>query len=235
MHAMIIAANEEEREFLSWAVRQTGLTIHRGTDIDKIQSFLLDTPVDIIVIAVEYLTEMDEAIKALRLVSQAPIVIIADWASDKEHCALLDAGGDLVIKRPFSHRILMRYVRVFLRRTGAFPVSMLAPVEMESIRLEPSTRTLKIAQKEDQHLTSLEFRLLYMLMTNNGHIIPTDVIVERVWGYDGEANKELVRGLVRRLRLKVEPDPNNPNFIHNIPGIGYKFSPLQSEGSGEEE
>jgi len=224
MNAMIIAANEEEREFLSWVVRQTGLTIHRGSEIEQIQKSLYEKPVDIIVYAVEYLERTAEAIKNIRYASQAPIIVIADWASDDEHCNLLDAGGDLVIKRPFSHRVLTRYVQVFLRRTSSVPVTVLSDVETHGITLIPSSRILKVSGKSPQHLTLLEFRLLYMLMTNENQVIPTEVIVDRVWGYDGAANKELVRGLVRRLRVKVEPNPKAPQFIHNIPGVGYQFT-----------
>ena len=223
MNAMIIAANEEEREFLSWAVRQTGLTILRGSDIEQIQKSLYEKPVDVIVYAVEHLSRKDEAIKSLRYASQAPIIVIADWASEAEHCDLLDAGGDLVLKRPFSHRVLTRYVRVFLRRSSSVPVSVLPDVESQDITLIPSSRTLKVPDKAPQHLTLLEFRLLYMLMTNENQVIPTEVIVDRVWGYDGAANKELVRGLVRRLRIKLEPNPKEPKFIYNIPGVGYQF------------
>lgn len=224
MQAMIIAANEEEREFLGWVVRQTGLAIHRGSNIEAVQKSLAEHPVDLIVFAVESGERTDEGIKILRSVSQAPIIFIADWASEAEHCALLDAGGDLVIKRPFSHRILMRYVRVFLRRAGSIPVSVLPEVESEQIRLLPDSRTLLVPHKPPQHLTQLEFRLLYMLMTNNRQVIPIETIVDRVWGYDGDSNKELVRGLVRRLRIKVEPDPQHPRFIHNVPGVGYQFA-----------
>lgn len=224
MQAMIIAANEEEREFLSWAVRQTGLTIHRGSNVETISKSLLEQPVDLILFAVESGERTDEGIKMLRSASQAPIIFIADWASEAEHCALLDAGGDLVIKRPFSPRVLMRYVRVFLRRAGAIPISVLPEIEAENIRLLPNSRMLLVPDKQPQHLTQLEFRLIYILMTNSHQVIPIDTIVDRVWGYTGESNKELVRGLVRRLRLKVEPDPNRPQFIHNVPGIGYQFS-----------
>ncbi len=81
-----------------------------------------------------------------------------------------------------------------------------------------------LAGKEPQTLTPLEFRLLYMLMTNPDQVIPLEVIIERVWGYNGEGNRELVRGLVRRLRRKIEPDPEQAHFIHNHPGVGYRFS-----------
>ena len=115
-------------------------------------------------------------------------------------------------------------MQVFLRRTSSVPVTVLPDIQTHGITLIPSSRILKIDGKLPQNLTLLEFRLLYMLMTNENQVIPTEVIVDRVWGYDGAANKELVRGLVRRLRVKVEPNPKQPKFIHNIPGVGYQFT-----------
>ena len=81
-----------------------------------------------------------------------------------------------------------------------------------------------LGDNQEKRLTQLEFRLLYTLMTNVGQIIPTDQIVEHVWGYSGEGNRELVRGLVQRLRSKVEPVPRKPEYILTEPGIGYYFS-----------
>jgi len=60
---------------------------------------------------------------------------------------------------------------------------------------------------------------------HRSHIMSTESIVERVWGYTGRGDRELVRGLVRRLRAKVEPDPRNPRFIVTVPSVGYSFDP----------
>lgn len=75
-----------------------------------------------------------------------------------------------------------------------------------------------------QALTHLEFRLLYTLMIHRGQVLPTETIVEQVWGYTGQGDKELVRGLVRRLRTKVEPDPGKPRYILTVAGVGYSFN-----------
>jgi DNA-binding response OmpR family regulator len=69
----------------------------------------------------------------------------------------------------------------------------------------------------------LEFRLLYTLLINRNQIVPTETIVERVWGYSGRGDRDLVRGLVSRLRVKVEGDPHKPQYILTEPGIGYSF------------
>ena len=67
-------------------------------------------------------------------------------------------------------------------------------------------------------------------MTHRGQVIPSENIVENVWGYSGEGSKELVRGLVQRLRSKVEPEPRHPRYITTVPGVGYRFDPTPSEG-----
>jgi DNA-binding response OmpR family regulator len=58
-------------------------------------------------------------------------------------------------------------------------------------------------------------------MVYSGQIIPTENIVEQVWGYSGEGNRDLVRGLIQRLRSKIEPDKRNPYYILTEKGIGY--------------
>jgi DNA-binding response OmpR family regulator len=80
-----------------------------------------------------------------------------------------------------------------------------------------------VLDRTAKRLTPLEFRLMHLLMTSRGTAISTDMIVERVWGYSERGNRELVRGLVGRLRAKIEDDPSNPKFIHTIPGVGYLF------------
>jgi len=61
-------------------------------------------------------------------------------------------------------------------------------------------------------------------MIHRDQVLPTETIVEQVWGYSGQGDKDLVRGLIRRLRTKVEPDPSNPRYILTVPGLGYSFS-----------
>jgi DNA-binding response OmpR family regulator len=56
-----------------------------------------------------------------------------------------------------------------------------------------------------------------------GQVLPTDTIVERVWGYGGRGDQELVRGLISRLRAKVEADSQNPSYILTVPDVGYSF------------
>lgn len=224
MQAIVISENGEEREFLSYVLRHAGLAVARTATVKLVMSSLLKQPVDLILLSAKGHTAVTDDILAIRTMSQAPLLLLHDAMTEDETCELLDAGVDLILERPYSPRILARYVTVFLRRAGSVPVSILTAIQTNNIQLDPGTRTVTLVDQSPQQLTPLEFRLLYVLMTNADQVIPIDVIIERVWGYNGEGNRELVRGLVRRLRRKIEPDPQQTQFIHNHPGVGYRFS-----------
>ena len=224
MQAIVISENEEEREFLSYVLRHAGLAVARTAAVKLVVSSLLKQPVDLILLSAKGNTAVGEDVAAIRAISQAPLLLLHDALPEDQTCELLDAGVDLILERPYSPRILVRYVTMFLRRAGSVPVSILTTIQANNISLDPSNRTVTLVDKEPQPLTPLEFRLLYVLMTNPDQVIPLDVIIERVWGYNGEGNRELVRGLVRRLRRKIEPEPDETHFIHTHPGVGYRFS-----------
>ena len=224
MQAIVISENGEEREFLSYVLRHAGLAVARTATVKMVTSSLLKQPVDLILLSAKSDTAVADDVGAIRAMSQAPLLLLHDAMPEDQTCELLDAGVDLILERPYSPRILARYVTMFLRRAGSVPVSFLSAIQAHNISLDPGTRTVTLLGKPAQQLTPLEFRLLYVLMSNVDQVIPLDVIIERVWGYNGEGNRELVRGLVRRLRRKIEPDPEQTHFIHNHPGIGYRFS-----------
>ena len=135
-----------------------------------------------------------------------------------------EAGADLVSIRPYSVRVLLAQIRATLRRSSGIPFFTLPTLTQQDVQLDPSNRTVQVGEQEPKRLTHLEFRLLYTLMTHVGQIIPTEQIVEHVWGYAGEGNRELVRGLVQRLRSKVEANPREPQYIITEMGIGYYFN-----------
>jgi len=73
-------------------------------------------------------------------------------------------------------------------------------------------------------LTPTESRLLHLLLTHTGQVLTTDMIIERVWGYDEVGDSGLVKTHIRHLRQKVEPNANKPKYITTVPGVGYTFT-----------
>lgn len=232
MQAIVIANDSEDRDLFSFVLRHTGLAVSQTSRIKNISTVVRDHALDLIVFVLDpHAVEIDQ-IQQIRETTQAPIILIAEQLTEHEHCNLLDAGVDVVLERPVSTRILARYAKMLLRRAGTIPAAVLPIIEFGGLSLNPSTRRVKRPDDKTEQLASLEFRFLYLLMTNRGQVMPMDTIIDRVWGYSHEGSSDLVRGLVRRVRRKIEPDPNSPQYIENIPGVGYRFNTNSTELSG---
>jgi DNA-binding response OmpR family regulator len=222
MQALLFASHQEESAVLALILQQAGFSVRTAKKLEPAVENWPETPVDLIFIALEDDQENSTiVIQQLRGQTVVPIIVIADPLNEKDEISLLEAGVDLIVSRPYGVRLLLARIRALLRRTAGMPFHSLPTMTQGKLRLDPSNRTVKVGDEESQRLTQLEFRLLYTLMTYSGQIIPTENIVEQVWGYTGEGNRELVRGLVQRLRSKVEPDKRNPQYIMTEKGIGY--------------
>ena len=139
------------------------------------------------------------------------------------HTVLLEAGADIAVFRPFSARLLISQLRVLMRRAMGVSIFNLPKFTVGDLILDPSVRTVSVNDQKQIHLTRLEFRLLYTLMLHSGQVLSTETLVERVWGYSGRGDRDLVRGLVKRLRGKIEAVPSTPRYIVTIPGVGYSL------------
>jgi DNA-binding response OmpR family regulator len=223
MQAIVVSENPDERDFAAYVLRRAGLAVAPGSDLRRVAESWLENPVDLIVVTGVAPQKTREGIAALRGVTEAPVIVLAESPTETETADLLTAGADVILPSPASPRVLAAYAQVVLRRSGGIPPSALPVLDLGEIVLNPSARTVKVENRGPLRLTQLEFRLLYVLMTNRDQVIPSEVIVERVWGYTGTGSRELVRNLVSRLRSKIEPDPGNPRFIHTVPGLGYQF------------
>lgn len=224
MQMLLLTTHAEERELLNFVLRRAGMSVTLGGSLDEVVGLVQERPFDLLLVAWAGQRDLHKIAHAIRAVVQLPLLMIVDFLPEDLHCELLDLGVDLVLQRPFSTRILSRQVHGLLRRTSNVPLSILPVIEINQLAIDPTVRTVKYGAAAPQRLTQLEFRLLYMLMSNAGHVVTTDELVERVWGYSEVGNRGLVRGLVSRLRRKIEVEPLEPLFIETLPGIGYRFS-----------
>ncbi len=103
------------------------------------------------------------------------------------------------------------------------PFFSLPTITQSGLVLDPASRTIAIQNKEP-NTSPTGVSAAVHIDDSCGQIIPIDTIVEYVWGYTGDGSRELVRGLVKRLRSKVEPQPKEPTFIRTAPGVGYFFN-----------
>jgi DNA-binding response OmpR family regulator len=161
-----------------------------------------------------------ETCLALRGASDLPIVIVSARDDTADVVLGLESGADDYVTKPFVPEELLARVRAHLRRrpeksTGAF--------KLGDLHVIPDEGVVRHGDGAELHLTSTEFRLLTDLASNNAKPLSREDLLERVWGYDYFGDSRLVDVHIRRLRMKIEPDPANPIFLVTVRGTGYKL------------
>jgi DNA-binding response OmpR family regulator len=223
MQAIVIAEEIDEKDIFTYLTRRAGLAVAFSSDYQRVLKNWTDHPADIIILALQENKDPIEILEQVREITQVPLLLITDPLKEDTFCVLLENGVDVLLYRPLSPRVLTAHIHALSRRSASVPSFVLPDLALEDIALDTSTRTVSVHNQEPRRLTQLEFRLLFTLMTNRGQVVPTDILIERVWGYAGEGNRELVRGLISRLRRKIETNGNAHQFIETIAGVGYRF------------
>ncbi|MEG0897630.1 MAG: response regulator transcription factor [Ruthenibacterium sp.] len=164
-----------------------------------------------------------EVCKKVRLTSKVPIIFLT--ASDAEMSIVmgLDMGGDDYITKPFKLGVLTSRINALLRRANDFGA---ANTEMLSNGIRVSY--LQAYQGEQSlDLTTAEFRLLCLLMQNPNIILSKEKILEKLWDCDGNyVDDNTLAVYVRRLRMKIETNPSDPQMLLTVRGMGYKWNVL---------
>ena len=159
----------------------------------------------------------------IRSESDVPIILLTVRGEEKDIVYGLEAGADDYVLKPFSPRQLVARIQAVLRRgRGRDQSQRPATLSTDGLHFNPRLREVHLTNDTTKSLTSLESRLLEYLMLNPGQVLTTADLISDVWGAGG-GSPEMLRQLVRRLRTKIEPDPTEPLFIQNLPGLGYAF------------
>lgn len=222
MNVLLISQDEDETAFLKLAVQRAGLVVQSDTSFDHAIDKWFERPADLVILVAA--REPLPCLRLLRRVTPAPVAILLDDVDERAEVALYNEGADLVMTRPYSILRFLARLRALLRRSGTVPIISLPVLDVGGLTLDPARRSVKVFDRPERRLTQLEFRLLYTLMTHRGQTLPPDTIVERVWGYAGDGNRDLVRGLINRLRRKIEPATGQTRFVITEPGVGYRFA-----------
>jgi two-component system KDP operon response regulator KdpE len=164
-----------------------------------------------------------EACQRIREFSAVPIIMLTAMAEDTDKVKGLDAGADDYVTKPFSADELLARVRAVLRRVELSGQEESVPTfQAGDLKVDFAQRRVFTCEQEVE-LTPTEYRLLCELVRQPGRVLVPEVLLERVWGMGYEEDKSLLWQAIHRLRHKIEPDPQNPQYILTRPGIGYVF------------
>jgi two-component system response regulator MtrA len=162
-----------------------------------------------------------EVCRAIRAESGVPIVMLTAKSDTIDVVLGLESGADDYVVKPFKPKELIARVRARLRRNDdAVPETLrVGDVEIDVAGHKVTRGERPIA------LTPLEFDLLTALARKPRQVFTREVLLEQVWGYRHAADTRLVNVHVQRLRSKVEVDPENPEIVLTVRGVGYKAGP----------
>lgn len=157
--------------------------------------------------------------RTVRAQGPTPIIFISARGSDDDQILALSIGADDYITKPFSLAVLLAKVRRALDRGGTKPQT--SDFDDGRLRIEDASGRAYLDGAE-LHLTATEDRLLRHLVRNRGHGTTKQGIIDEVWG-DPFTSDGTLTVHVRRLRARIEPDPDNPTYIKTVWGRGYLF------------
>jgi two-component system, OmpR family, response regulator MtrA len=159
--------------------------------------------------------------RAIRTESGVPIVMLTAKSDTVDIVLGLESGADDYVVKPFKPKELVARIRARVRRVEAEPAEQLSIGDI-SIDV-PAHQVLR--ESEAISLTPLEFDLLVALARKPRQVFTREVLLEQVWGYRHAADTRLVNVHVQRLRSKVERDPEHPEVVLTVRGVGYKAGP----------
>lgn len=224
----ILVVDDEEpiQELLRFNLEKEGYQVAVAKDGQEALDRVKDEQPDLLVLDV-MLPGMSgvEVCRRLRLnpkYQQLPIIMLTAKGEEIDKVLGLELGADDYMTKPFSPRELLARIKACLRRLN----NSLGETEVQIMRGE-----LKIdldgfrvqVRGVDTELTPKEFELLRVFATHPGKVYSRDELLERIWGYEYDGDTRTVDVHVRHLRLKVEKDPSNPEYIETLRGIGYRF------------
>lgn len=158
--------------------------------------------------------------RAIKAGSDTPVIFLTVYNEEPNVVMGLDMGADDYVAKPFRLREFLSRVRTVLRRAGGE-----AKDEIYTGNLVVHIKQAKVTKNGVEiPLTALEYRLLLTLATNRGQLLTRNRLLEDIWDIGGDyVNDNTLTVYIKRLRDKIEDDPQTPTFIHTVRGLGYRM------------
>jgi len=215
------------REGLRQALKQEGFIVFLAADGEEALEVWRANKPDLVLLDV-MLPRMSgiDVCREIRAVDETPVIMVSARNEEIDAVVALEVGADDYVAKPYRVRELVARMRTVLRRTSAAPplaADDSSVLEAGELRLDRERHEVTRGG-EPVKLPLKEFELLALLMANKGLVVTRQTLIDRVWGYDYVGDTKTLDVHVKRLRAKVEPNPDTPELIVTIRGLGYKLT-----------
>lgn len=215
------------RRTLAFNLSQAGYHVDTASDAENALALAQKDAPDLALLDIG-LPGMDglEALRQFKSRFNFPVIFLTARRRELDEVLGLELGADDYITKPYDMDVLLAHIKAVLRRTD-FPIrpaNVPTPISVGDLSIDPITHTVLVAGKTID-LTPREFDLLYTLALEPRRVFSIDELLARVWGIEYTGQPQVIYVQIRFLREKLEENPNNPQRILTVRGIGYKLEP----------
>jgi two-component system response regulator RegX3 len=234
---VLVEDDPVQAEAVGLLLRHDGYTVDTATTGAEALELTHSSPGPDLVLLDVQLPDLSgtEIVRRIRAVSGVPIIMLTARRQESDKVLGLDAGADDYVSKPFSPHELLARVRAQLRRSGlsgapgagASPAS--GAYEIGELHIEPRTRRVSRGGTAIS-VSAREFDVLRVLAEAAGGVVERRQLLTRVWGPEYFGYERMLDVYIRRVRKKIEPDPNTPSYLHTVWGVGYRLAEEPTDG-----
>jgi phosphate regulon transcriptional regulator PhoB len=223
--ALIIEDDRDIVELVRYNLASEGLQVTAAHDGSTGLATVKKSPPDILLLDLMLPKlsglEICREVRRDESLNRLPILMLTARGEEADRVVGLEMGADDYVTKPFSPRELVARVKALLRRAEP-PADVPRTIEIGKLAIDPASYRVTLAGKPVT-LSTLEFRLLYYLASRPNRVFTRDQLLDAVWGTERFVTPRSVDVYVRRLREKVELDPEHPAHLKTVRGAGYLF------------
>jgi two-component system, OmpR family, KDP operon response regulator KdpE len=221
----VLVADDEAplRRALSTSLRARGYDVTEASSGEQAVVAVADRACDLVILDLG-LGDIEglEVLERIRSFSPVPVIVLTARHTQSDKVALLDAGADDYVTKPFDTEELLARIRATLRRRPDPTTDTPAHIEEGDVVIDLPRRLVTVGG-ERVPLTPTELSMLEVMVTNPGRLLTHDFLLRQVWGPGYSQESNYLRTYVGQLRKKLGDDAASPRFIATEPGIGYRW------------
>ena len=235
MKKVILTVDDEEHilELISYNLELNGYEVLKALTGEEALEILDQHQVDLVLLD-RMLPGIDgiEVLKQIRgdkNKKDLPVILLTAKSEEFDKVVGLEIGADDYICKPFGVHELIARIKAVLRRSGDGGLAAEEDGEedkdricIDNLVINYTTRVVTVDGREVD-LSLKEFELLYLLASNRNRVYSRDTLLEKIWGYDYMGETRTIDVHIRNLRKKIEQDPDHPEHVKTVRGVGYKF------------
>jgi two-component system KDP operon response regulator KdpE len=224
LRVLVVEDDPEIRALIQSSLSVEGYAVQTAVTVSEASALLRHAVPDLLLLDLG-LPDGDGAVlvKEVRKTHTLPILVVSARHQEAQKIALLDAGADDYLTKPFSVAELLARIRVALRHRGTSVAAAVTVHERDDLRVDLTLRSV-VSKRQELHLTPTEFKLLARLVRSAGRVVTHRQLLADVWGAEFTERTHYLRLYMGQLRAKIEVDPAEPRHLLTETGIGYRLA-----------